>query len=97
VREERLSALLAALSSAALCFRRLPAALGQYALVGGAGLGLLLLFALADRSLVVTGFRTQLLALVLFEALVAGRIALRLWLLASQLELQQADAQGRRA
>jgi hypothetical protein len=69
----------------------------QCALVGSAGLALLLLFALADGSLVVTGFRTQLVALVLFEALVAGRIALRLWLLASQLELQQADAQGRRA
>jgi len=32
--------------------------------------------------------RSQLVALVLFEAFVAARIALRLWLLASQLELQ---------
>ena len=37
----------------------------------------------------VSGFRTQVLALVLFELFVAGRIALRLGLLASQLELQE--------
>ena len=40
------------------------------------------LFALADSWLTVIGYRSQLVALVLFEAFVAARIALRLWLLA---------------
>ena len=35
------------------------------------------------------GYRSQLLALVLFQAFMAARIALRLWLVASQLELQR--------
>jgi hypothetical protein len=97
VREERLSALLATLSSLAFCARRAGSCVGQYLLVAGSALVLLFAFTLADRSLVVVGYRTQLVALVLFEALVAARVALRLWLLASQLELQQADAAGRRA
>jgi hypothetical protein len=92
VREERLSALLAAISSLAFCWRRLGAALGQYAVAVAAALALLALFAVADSWLRVVGFRTQLLALVLFEAFVAARIAIRLWLLASQVELQQAAA-----
>lgn len=89
VREERLSAIGAFLSSAAFCVRRLPAALGQYGLVGLAGAALLAAFALVDARLAVSGFRTQLLALLLFEAFVVGRISLRLGLLASQLELQE--------
>ena len=48
--------------------------------------------ALADSWLTVVGYRSQLLALVLFEAFVAARIALRLWLLASQVELQRSLA-----
>ena len=50
---------------------------------------LLLLFGLLDAQLVVIGYKTQLIALVLFEALMAARILLRLGLLASQLELQR--------
>jgi hypothetical protein len=89
VREERLSAVGAMLSSVAFCARRLPAALGQYALVGLAGGVLLAAFAFLDARLAVSGFRTQVAALALFEAFVGGRIALRLGLLASQLELQE--------
>jgi len=89
VREERLSAVLAVLSSLAFCARRFVAASGQYVCLVLLGFGLLALFALVDSWLDVVGYRTQLVALVLFEAFVAARISLRLWLLASQLELQR--------
>jgi len=91
VREERLSALLAFVSSAGFCARRFAAAAGQYAAVFLLGALLLLAFALVDARIAATGFRTQLLALVLFELFVAARIALRLGLLASQLELQERE------
>jgi len=90
VRQERLSALLATLSSLGFCLRRFAAAAGQYVVVVASGLALLVVFALVDSWLTVVGYRTQLVALVLFEAFVAARVALRLWLLASQLELQRA-------
>ncbi len=89
VREERLSAVLAVVSSLGFCARNLPAALGQYAAVGAAGVCLLALFGAADDRLTVVGWRSQALALALFQAFLAGRIVLRLGLLASQLELQE--------
>jgi len=92
VREERLSAVLAVLSSLGLCGRRWLAALGQYLAVAASGAVLVAAFAIADSWLTVIGYRSQLLALVLFEAFVAARIALRLWLVASQLELQRSLA-----
>ncbi len=88
VREERLSASLAFLSSLGFCARNLPAALGQYVVVGAAGVALLALFGAVDARLVVIGWRSQLVALALFQLFLAARIALRLGLLASQLELQ---------
>jgi hypothetical protein len=90
VREERLSAALAFLSSLGFCARNLLAAVGQYVVVGAAGAGLLFLFGALDARLVVIGWRSQLLALGLFQLFVAARVALRLGLLASQLELQAA-------
>lgn len=90
VREERLSAALAFLSSLGFCARRFRAAFGQYLAFAGASLLLLALFGVLDGGLVVVGYKTQLVALVVFEAFVAARIALRLSLLASQVELQQA-------
>jgi len=90
VREERLSAVLAFLSSLGFCARNLLAAAGQYVAVGAAGIVLLVLFGALDGRLLVVGWRTQLVALVLFQAVVAARIALRLGLLASQVELQRA-------
>ena len=89
VREERLSVVLAALSSLGFCARRLAAAFGQYLCIAAAGLALVAVFGLVDSWLVVVGYKTQLIALVLFEAFVAARIALRLWLVASQVELQR--------
>jgi hypothetical protein len=89
VREERLSVVLAAFSSLGFCGRRLAAAFGQYVVIAALGGLLLALFGLLDSWLVVVGYKTQLVALVLFEAFMAARIALRLWLLAAQVELQR--------
>ena len=91
VREERLSALLATLSSLGFCARRLLPAFGQYVALAAVAVALVAGFAIADSWLTVIGYRSQLAALVVFEAFVAARIALRLWLLASQLELQRAS------
>ena len=88
--EERRSAALAVLSSAGFCLRNLPAALGQYVLVGAAGVLLLALFSAVDARVSVVGWRSQLMALAFFELFVLLRITLRLLLLISQLELQQA-------
>ena len=85
--EERLSAGLAFLSSLGFCARNLPATLGQYAVVLVLGAAAVALFGAADARLAVVGWKSQLVALALFEAFVAARIALRLGLLASQVEL----------
>jgi hypothetical protein len=88
VRAERLSALLALLSSLGFCARNLSAAAGQYLAVGAALVALLAASTAIDARLVDFGWRSPLLALALFHLLVAARIALRLGLLASQVELQ---------
>ena len=88
--EERLSAGLAFLSSLGFCARNLAAAAGQYACVLAAGAAAVALFGAVDAALPVVGWRTQIVALALFEAFVGARIALRLGLLASQVELHAA-------
>jgi hypothetical protein len=92
VREERLSSVLAFLSSLGFCARSFLPALGQYAVVLVLGAGVVALFGALDARLAVVGWRSQLLALALFQAVVVARIALRLALLAGQLELQHARA-----
>jgi hypothetical protein len=92
--EERLSAALAFLSSLGFCARRFFAALGQYVVVLALGAALLFLFGTLDARLDVVGWRSQLAALVLFQLFVAARIALRLGLVASQVELLQAPGGG---
>lgn len=87
--EQRSSAALAVVSSAGFCARNLPAVAGQYLAVGAACVLALTLFGWLDGALWVSGWKTQLLSLVLIEGFVATRIALRLGLLAAQLELQQ--------
>ncbi|HSD28567.1 MAG TPA: hypothetical protein VLL75_14790, partial [Vicinamibacteria bacterium] len=81
--EERLSAGLAFLSSLGFCARNLLAALGQYVVVLALGVGLLLLFGALDARLAVVGWKSQLVALALFQLFLAARVALRLGLLAS--------------
>ncbi|HVO10811.1 MAG TPA: hypothetical protein VMX54_08710 [Vicinamibacteria bacterium] len=93
--EERRSAVLAFVSSLGFCARQLGAVLLQYLVVGLAGIALVGLFGVLDRWLPVSGWTTQLLALALFEAFVAAQIALRLGLLAGQVELQQAGDRPR--
>jgi len=87
--EERLSTVLAFLSSLGFCARHFLAALGQYVVVGVLGIGFLALFGALDARLAVVGWKSQLVALVLFQLFVAARIALRLGLLASQVELSR--------
>jgi hypothetical protein len=94
VREERLSSVLAFLSSFGFCKRNLLRALGQYAVVLVLGAGVVAVFGALDRHLEVIGWKTQTLALVLFQAVVVARIALRLGLLAGQVELQRAGSVG---
>jgi hypothetical protein len=88
--EERLSALLAFLSSLGFCLRNAWGVVAQYLIVGALGVLLVALFGALDPGVAVTGWRSQLVALLLFEAFVSARIALRLGLLASQVEMQQA-------
>ena len=90
VREERLSSVLAFLSSLGFCARNVVPAFGQYLVIGAVGIALVALFGALDARLAVIGGRSQLLALTLFQAVVVARIALRLALLAGQLELQHA-------
>jgi len=93
--EERRSAVLAMAASLGFCARHLGAVLAQYLAVGLLGAALVLLFALLDGWLEVSGWKTQLLALALFEGFLAARIALRLGLLAGQVELEQAGERPR--
>jgi hypothetical protein len=94
VREARLSSALAFLSSLGFCTRNLPRALGQYAVVLVLGAGVVAAFGAFDQHLEVTGWKSQVLALALFQAVVVARIALRLVLLAGQMELQRAGNAG---
>jgi hypothetical protein len=85
--EDRQSAVLAFLSGASLAARHLGPAATQYlgvALVGGC---LLAVWGLVESAFEPTGFRTQIAFFAAAEALVASRIGLRLWLLASQVGL----------
>jgi hypothetical protein len=88
--EERLSALLALVSSLGFCWRNAWGVVVQYLIVGALGVLLVGLFGVIDPGVAVNGWRSQLAALLLFETFVAARIALRLGLVASQVELQQA-------
>jgi len=87
VREERLSAVLALVSSFGFCARNFFAAFGQYVVVGALGALLLFAFSAFDGRLGVVGWKSQLLALALFQTFLVARIAVRLGLLASQVEL----------
>ena len=87
VLEERASAVLALFSAFAFCVRHLLRAAGQYATVALVGLLLLVLWRAFDSVWVTTGYKTQLVTLLLAEALMLGRIALRLGLQGGQIAL----------
>lgn len=87
VLEERSSALFAWLSAVGYLASHAGRTLGHYFALVAAGALLLLAWAALDARLVTTGYRTQLVALLLAQALLAGRIALRLSLFAGQIAL----------
>lgn len=87
VLEERSSAILAFLSALSFCARNLLRAAGLYGLIALASVLLLALWNALDVAWTVTGYKTQIVALLLAQALVLGRIALRLTLLGGQLSL----------
>jgi hypothetical protein len=87
VEEERQSAVLAFLSSVGFCLGHLRRTFGHYLAVALLGVLLLLAWSLADGHWAVTGFRTQLVALLLAQGLVFGRIVLRVALFGGQVSL----------
>jgi hypothetical protein len=87
VLEERTSAVMAAFSSLVFCLRHLGAVALQAAAIGLAGLLLVALWAGLDSLWPTTGYKTQIVTLLLAEALMLGRIGLRLALQGSQIAL----------
>lgn len=87
VLEERSSAILAWLSAVGFCAANLVRTVGHYASLVVLGFLLLGVWSFLDGRLETTGYKTQLLALLLAEALIVGRIALRLSLFAGQMAL----------
>lgn len=87
VLEERSSAILAWLSAAGFCAANLVRTVGHYAGLVVLGSLLLAIWSFLDGRIETTGYTTQLVALLLAEALIVGRIALRLSLFAGQIAL----------
>jgi hypothetical protein len=85
--EERASAILAMLSSLAFCLGNLLRTIGQYVLILPIGIAAIAIWSFLDGNWATTGYKTQIVTLLMAEALVATRIALRLVLLASQVAL----------
>jgi hypothetical protein len=90
--EDRESAVLAFLSGVSLAARNLRSAATQYLGVAVVGGLLLAVWGLVESVFEPTGFRSQLVFFGAAEALVASRIGLRLWLLASQVSLHRRAA-----
>jgi hypothetical protein len=88
--EERSSAVLAFLTSLGFTLGNLRRVAGQYLVVGLASVIGLALWAAFDARFVTTGYKTQLVTLVVFQAVIIFRIALRLVLLAAQICLYRA-------
>jgi hypothetical protein len=78
---------LAMLSSLSFCLANLLRTLAQYALVLPIAVVVIAVWSFLDGHWETTGYKTQLVTLLLAEALVASRIGLRLLLLASQVAL----------
>ncbi|HEV8254138.1 MAG TPA: hypothetical protein VGQ78_05250, partial [Vicinamibacteria bacterium] len=85
--EERASAVLAMLSSLAFCLGNLLRTIGQYVVILPIGLVAIAVWGFLDGNWQTVGYKTQIVTLLMAEALVATRIALRLVLLASQVAL----------
>lgn len=96
VLEERSSAALALLSAFSFALARPLRTFGHYLSLAALGVALLALWAVLDGAWETTGYATQIVALLLAQALMAGRIALRLALWAGQLALYGRSAQAPR-
>jgi hypothetical protein len=92
VLEERSSALLAWVSALSFCAGRLLRALGHYLAVALLGALLLAAWSLVDGAWRTTGYRSQLVALLLMQALLYGRLFLRVSLLGGMMALYRAEA-----
>ena len=92
VLENRTSAVLAFVSGASFSLRYLGRAVLQYLAVVLVGGGLLTAWVAVDAAFEPTGYRTQLLFLLLAQGFLGARVALRLWLLASQVALYRSAA-----
>jgi hypothetical protein len=92
VLEERSSAVLAWISSLAFCLRHLGRVAAHYALLAAAAALLLAAWSLLDGAWNTTGYKTQIVTLLLLQGFVFGRIFLRLSLLGGQLEIYRAAA-----
>lgn len=95
VLEERSSALLAFLSSLGFCLRHLARSAGHYLSIVVLSALVLGVWRLLDGAWTTTGYKTQLVALLLAQGLVFGRIGLRLALLAGQMALYRQANGGR--
>ena len=87
VLEERKSALLAFVSATAFCLGGVSRVLGHYFAVALLGAALLAAWAGLDSAFTVSGWGTQLVAFVLMQAFVFGRLGLRLALAGGQMAL----------
>ncbi len=85
--EERASALLAFVSALSFCVRSFTRTFGHYLAVAVLGVTLLGLWRLVDGAYATTGYKTQLLTLLLFQLFVLARLALRVMLMGGQLAL----------
>jgi hypothetical protein len=88
--EERQSAALAFLSGLSFAVRHLGRSALQYLVVVLAAVFALGVWYFFDAAFEPTGYRRQLLFFLVAEVFVAGRVALRLWLAASQVALYRA-------
>jgi hypothetical protein len=92
VLEERSSALLAFLSSLSFCAAKLWKTAGHYLAIVALAVAALVVWNALDAAWTTVGYKTQLVTLLLAQALVLSRIALRLALMAGQLELYRSES-----
>jgi len=96
VLEERSSALLAWVSALGFCLRNPLRTAGHYLAIALLWVGLLAAWAALDSRWQPTGYRTQMVTLLLGQGLVFWRIWLRLALLGGQVAIHRASASGPR-
>ena len=92
VLEERSSAALAVLSALAFALRRIVPTIVVVAGVALAGLAVLALWLAFDRAWLATGFRTQVVTLLVMQAVVFARILVRIALAGALMDLYRRHA-----